>query len=74
MDYKLYNVKTNELFVLNYSFEELTKVIVCILKGKYETPEILNDNDFIISTNRILNYMTIDHLMDSALKFMDIHA
>ena len=74
MDYKLYNVKTNELFVLNYSFEELTKVIVCILKGKYETPEILNDDDFIISTNRILNYMTIDHLMDSALKFMDVHA
>lgn len=74
MVYKLYNVKTNELYVLNYDFEELTNVVVCILKGKYETPQILSDGNFVKTMNGILNNMTIDYLTESTLKFMDTYA
>jgi hypothetical protein len=46
-EFKLYNVKTNELLVMDYEFDDLTFIIVALLKGKYEETERKTDEEFI---------------------------
>jgi len=46
-EFKLYNVKTNELLVMDYEFDDLTFIMVALLKGKYEEPERKTDEEFI---------------------------
>jgi len=45
--FKLYNVKTNELLVMDYEFDDLTFIMVALLKGKYEEPERKTDEEFL---------------------------
>ena len=51
--FKLYNVKTNELLVMDYDFDDLTCIMVALLKGKYEEPERKTDEEFLIDNGII---------------------
>lgn len=44
---KILNIKTGEIWELKSSFDELTDIVVKILKSKYNKPEILSDDEFI---------------------------
>jgi hypothetical protein len=37
--FKIYNMKTNELFTLNATIEQLNYIVISILKGKYQKNE-----------------------------------
>ena len=50
-EFKLYNVKTNELFVMDFEFDDLTFIIVALLKGKYEETERKTDEEFILDNS-----------------------
>ena len=45
-DFKLFNIKTGELYVLNSNFDDLSTIVISILKGKYEKPLIKTDIEF----------------------------
>jgi hypothetical protein len=44
--FKILNIKTGELFQLEPSIEQLTRIVVLLIKGKYGEPNILSDNEF----------------------------
>jgi hypothetical protein len=44
--FKILNIKTGELFQLKSSIEQLTCIIVLLIKGKYGEPNILSDIEF----------------------------
>ena len=44
--FKILNIKTGELFQLESSIEQLTRIIVLLIKGKYGEPNILSDSEF----------------------------
>jgi hypothetical protein len=44
--FKILNIKTGEVLKLVSSVQKLTRIVVLLLKGKYDTPKILNDEDF----------------------------
>ena len=46
-DFKIFNIKTGEIYQLFATMEELNDIVVSILRGKYETIIIKTDNDFI---------------------------
>lgn len=52
---KIYNVRTNEKWVLNTSLEELEYVVVSLLKNKYCENEILEIDDFVEKCQTILD-------------------
>jgi AAA domain len=45
-DFRILNIKTGEVLKLVSSVQKLTRIVVLLLKGKYDTPKILNDKDF----------------------------
>lgn len=45
--FKLFNIKTGEIWILNATLEELTNIVVTILKGKYETNTTKTDEEFM---------------------------
>jgi len=47
--FKLFNIKTGELFLLEASTDELTEIIVELLKGKYKTNYKMTDSEFVSS-------------------------
>jgi predicted GIY-YIG superfamily endonuclease len=53
--FKIFNIKTGELWVLHSTLEELTQIIVALLKSKYEKPIIKTDEEFITSCNEYIN-------------------
>lgn len=46
-EFKLFNIKTGEIYVLNARTEELNTIIIALLKDKFGNKEIKVDNDFI---------------------------
>ena len=46
-DVKLLNIRTGECFLLNANYEQLTIIVVALLKGKYSHPEIKSDEEFL---------------------------
>jgi hypothetical protein len=48
-EFKLFNIKTGELFLLEASTDELTEIIVELLKGKYKTNYKMTDSEFVSS-------------------------
>jgi hypothetical protein len=44
---RILNIKTGEKWFLNASFEELTTIVVALLKGKYTKPAIKTDEEFV---------------------------
>jgi hypothetical protein len=51
---QLLNVLTGEQIVLIYTVDELTEIVVALLKGKYEDPVIMTDEEFV-SANKSAN-------------------
>ena len=47
LDFKLFNIKTGEIYRLEATTEQLNVIIIKLLKGKYGEKEIKQDNDFI---------------------------
>lgn len=70
-DFKLFNIKTGELYVLNSNFNDLSTIVISILKGKYEKPLIKTDNEFRDSVKKHMNSMTIQHLIDDSLNTLN---
>ena len=60
-DFKILNIKSGEIYKLNASLDQLTTIMVAILKGKYGEPEEKEDIDFIL-TNYMIDYL--DNLVD----------
>jgi hypothetical protein len=46
-EFKLFNIKTGDCLLLEASIEELTTIIVALLKGKYDKTEMKTDKEFI---------------------------
>ena len=45
-NFKILNIKTGELLLLNASMEQLTTIVVLLLKGKYSKQKLLTDIEF----------------------------
>ena len=45
--FKLFNIKTNELWFLDASIEQLTDIVIALLKGKHETLYVKSDAEFL---------------------------
>ena len=71
-DFKLFNIKTGELYVLNSNFDDLSTIVISILKGKYEKPIIKTDIEFRDSVKKHMNSITIQHLIDESLNTLDL--
>ena len=44
---QIYNLRTGEKLRLDASDADLTRIIVSLLRGKYEEPVVLEDKEFI---------------------------
>ena len=49
-DFKILNIKTSELMILDATIEELNFIIIALLKGRYLKDKQLDDEDFFIQT------------------------
>jgi hypothetical protein len=45
--FKILNIKTGEIVVMNYEPVELTNIVVALLKGKYEDTIVKSDEEFL---------------------------
>ena len=62
-EFKLLNIKTGELFNLNYTFDQLTQIVVLILKGKYEKVEFKTDSVFVNDSIDYMNKTAVNYLL-----------
>jgi len=46
-DFKILNIKTGEIVIMNYKPDEITKIIIALLKGKYDDVVIRTDEEFL---------------------------
>jgi hypothetical protein len=51
---KIFNIKSGEIFQLEASTDELTEIVVMLLRGKYDTCEPVCDVDFVENCRRLL--------------------
>ena len=51
----IFNLRTGEKQKLEANYEQLTNIVVSLLKNKYEEPEILDDEDFLIVCRNIMS-------------------
>jgi hypothetical protein len=54
-DTYIFNMRTGEKQRLEGNYEQLTNIVVSLLKNKYEEPEILDDEEFLIVCKNIMN-------------------
>ena len=47
MDFKILNIKTGEILRVDATIDELTQIMVALLKGKYGEPVVKTDEEFI---------------------------
>jgi hypothetical protein len=47
VDFKIFNIKSGEIYRLEATTDELTQIVVAILKGKYLKPDLKEDSEFI---------------------------
>ena len=69
--YKLFNIKTGELYSLNMDFDKLTYVIVEFLTGKYEKHELENEKDFLKNNSDYVRTQCINHVLSKTDDFLD---
>jgi len=50
--FKLFNVKTGELLVLDAELHELNEIMILLLDGKYRNNEPKSDDDFLLETQQ----------------------
>jgi hypothetical protein len=55
---RILNIKTGEIWFLNASFQELTTIVVALLKGKYSKPVIKTDAEFVHDCESYLSNMS----------------
>lgn len=55
--FKIFNIKTNELLILNASMSDLNTIMLALLKGKFQKQDIKVDMDFIGDCKKYLNYL-----------------
>jgi hypothetical protein len=53
--FKIFNIKTNELLSLNASQEDLNTIILSLLRGKFQKQQIKSDEEFIDDCKQVLN-------------------
>ena len=70
-EFKLLNIKTGELFVLNYEIDQLTTIIVLILKGKYEKPVFKTNEVFLEDLIQYMNANTSYNILKNTEQFLD---
>jgi hypothetical protein len=70
-EFKLLNIKTGELFVLNYEIDQLTTIIVLILKGKYEKPVFKTNEVFLEDLIQYMNVNTSYNILKNTEQFLD---
>jgi len=46
-EFRILNVKTGEKWEMNASLEDLTQIVVALLKGKYMKPQDKTDEEFM---------------------------
>ena len=46
-EFKIFNIKTGEVFRLESSTEDLNIIVIALLKGKFEENVIKQNNDFL---------------------------
>ena len=51
-EFKLFNVKTGELLVLDAQFDDLNEIMILLLDGKYSSNEIKTDDEFLLETQQ----------------------
>ena len=68
--FKLLNIKSGEIYELKYQKEELTKIIVSILKGKYSKQINKNDKDFLNDNKKYMNKKTVEYLFEDTWRFI----
>lgn len=59
VDFKIFNIKSGEIYKLEATTEELTTIVVSILKGKYLKTEIKNDEEFFKDCINIVSHSAI---------------
>jgi hypothetical protein len=47
INYKIFNIRTGEKYLLNATLDELTFIVVSLLNGKYNKQVQLDDDDFV---------------------------
>jgi hypothetical protein len=52
-DFKIFNIKTGEIFRLDATTEELNNIVISILKGKYSKIPIKTDEEFVEECKKI---------------------
>jgi hypothetical protein len=57
-NFKLFNIKTNELLRLEATLEDLHSIILALLKGKFQKQELKVDDEFIADCQNYLNKLT----------------
>ncbi len=62
--FRLLNVKTGEWFEMECSLEQLTNIVVEILKGRYMEYEVKTDRQFFRSNIKMRNQIVADHMMN----------
>jgi len=50
----IFNMRTGEKQRLDANYEQLTNIVISLLKNKYEEPEILDDEEFLIVCRNIM--------------------
>lgn len=62
---RLFNIKTGEILRLNASFEELTTIVVELLKGKYETQKRKTNEEFLLDCEKFMDtYVQMSSSLD----------
>lgn len=54
-DFKLFNIKTGEIYLLDATTEQLNNIVIALLRAKYGTIESKEDGDFIEQCNKIIS-------------------
>jgi hypothetical protein len=49
--FKILNIKTGEVFLLDSNIKNLTKIVVLLINGKYSTPKTMTNEEFLQSIN-----------------------
>jgi len=70
-EYNIFNIKTGEHLVLVMDFEKVNKIILAILKGKYEEPVTKTDEEFMNSNLNFIRSECINHILSEANEFLE---
>jgi hypothetical protein len=51
----LFNIKTGEMFALNATVEQLTTIVVAVIKSKYQTKMKKIEKDYVETANSLFS-------------------